>query len=212
MICTKCAAEKQPSEFHKDAKRKSGLRSDCKVCVTASSNAWAKNNPERHLERAKLWNKNNPERVKEIGFKRYYSNIPGARERARNYYALNKEKCCQASKKWKEQNSERAREKDRAWHKKNSDLVAAYSSRRRAMRAKATPKWANESAIREFFNEAARKRLATGISWHVDHIVPLKSHLVCGLHVEHNLQVIPGSENDSKGNRFWPDMPKEVIA
>jgi len=30
---------------------------------------------------------------------------------------------------------------------------------------------------------------------------------VCGLHVEHNLQVIPRSVNQSKNNRRWPDMP-----
>jgi 5-methylcytosine-specific restriction endonuclease McrA len=41
----------------------------------------------------------------------------------------------------------------------------------------------------------------------VDHIVPLKSPLVCGLHVEHNLQVIPATQNRRKHNRVWPDMP-----
>lgn len=39
------------------------------------------------------------------------------------------------------------------------------------------------------------------------HIVPLQSKLVCGLLVPANLREIPGAENSSTGNYYWPDMP-----
>ena len=61
--------------------------------------------------------------------------------------------------------------------------------------------------IEEFYHLAQLRTKATGIVWHVDHIVPLQSPIVCGLHAETNLQVIPGVMNVGKGNRFWPDMP-----
>lgn len=81
------------------------------------------------------------------------------------------------------------------------------NARRRARKYQATPQWANKFFIQEIYDLAQRRSKMLGFKWHVDHIVPLKSELVCGLHVENNLQVIPGVLNISKFNRSWPDMP-----
>jgi hypothetical protein len=72
---------------------------------------------------------------------------------------------------------------------------------------KATPAWANQAKIAALYEEAQTLSGMMGEPCHVDHIVPLKSKIVCGLHCEANLQILPGLENMKKGNRVWPDMP-----
>lgn len=42
--------------------------------------------------------------------------------------------------------------------------------------------------------------------YHVDHVIPVISRLVCGLHTHTNLRVISTSENSRKGNWLWPQM------
>jgi hypothetical protein len=79
-----------------------------------------------------------------------------------------------------------------------------YSERKSAQ---STPDWINESAVLEIYREAKRLTNLTGVVHHVDHVVPLRSPLVCGLHWERNLQVLPATNNIRKGNRWWPDMP-----
>jgi hypothetical protein len=66
----------------------------------------------------------------------------------------------------------------------------------------ATPAWADLSAIRAIYLEARRITEVTGQPHHVDHVVPLKSPLVCGLHIACNLQILPATANLIKGNRL----------
>jgi hypothetical protein len=86
--------------------------------------------------------------------------------------------------------------------------MISRGAKARLQSPRAMPAWANQFFIDEIYDLAQLRKRHTGIEWHVDHIVPLKSSAVCGLHVEHNLQVIPGAENRSKRNRHWPNMPE----
>ena len=94
-----------------------------------------------------------------------------------------------------------------AWKDKNPFKVAESTSRRRATKIDATPAWSDPGACAQVYALASALTELLGEPYHVDHIVPLRSPLVCGLHVPANLQVLPARENIVKGNRTWPDMP-----
>ncbi len=72
----------------------------------------------------------------------------------------------------------------------------------RNMRRCQMPAWADVAQIQRFYLEAWRLTMNTGIVHHVDHIVPLKSPTVCGLHVHTNLRVVQKTDNLKKGNRY----------
>lgn len=109
------------------------------------------------------------------------------------------------SKAWREANPEKQSEIKRRWRIGNPGKVVASNTARQERTA--TPTWANEFFIEEIYELAQLRTRITGFVWHVYHIVPLRSKTVCGLHVEHNLRVIPAASNLAKGNRHWPDMP-----
>lgn len=89
-----------------------------------------------------------------------------------------------------------------AWLAANPHINRESVRRYKAMRAGQSPKWADKKRIREIYAEAVRRSKATGIPHEVDHIIPLKNPLVCGLHVPENLQVITKSANSAKKNKF----------
>lgn len=80
-------------------------------------------------------------------------------------------------------------------------------ARRKSNKLIATPAWANVSKILAIYEIAQEITKLTKVKHHVDHVVPLKSLLVCGLHCEDNLQILSEVDNLKKQNRHWPNMP-----
>lgn len=76
---------------------------------------------------------------------------------------------------------------------------------------RASVPWTDPGLCRAFWAQSRAMTLATGVQHSVDHIVPLVHPLVCGLHVQNNLRVIPLAENIRKGNSSWPNMPCEQM-
>lgn len=140
-------------------------------------------------------------------------------EASRRHYLANKERHDQLSLTYYYANKSARAAKMAAWYKKNQKVVAlntlAYRhahpgfvatqrAKRRSREIQATPAWADLDAIAAIYRQAADLTKSTGISHHVDHIIPLQGRHVCGLHVEGNLQILPWHHNIAKSNKFVP--------
>ena len=187
----------------------------CAACRTAYVKEWSR---KRYIQKREQicaaneqWRQLNKDRVRESARRRHANDIERYRARKRAAYAANPEPAKKREKEWYARNLELGRALGRAsaakWAKENPARANAQSAGKRAKRLAATPVWANQFFIEEAYHLAKLRTEMLGFAWHVDHIVPLKSRLVCGLHVEHNIRVIPGTMNNSKGNRHWPGMP-----
>jgi hypothetical protein len=154
-------------------------------------------------EKRAAWRAANKERLQE------YERSPERRKKAR-----------ERARKWKTQNPERARERDRnlslerkakksatkKLHREKNPGCATHHARWSYFKKRgAVPPWANRAAVEVFYRTAAVLSIYSGKEFQVDHIVPVRSEVVCGLHCEANLQILPLRANLAKSNLTWPD-------
>lgn len=194
--CTTCAVEKGLARFHNKKAARDGKAPQCKDCVRITNAKWKLANPDKVKATYNKWRIAN---LRQLALKK-----KGYRDASKRH-ALQLEAA--RRKRHVAAHPGAAALYGRKWQKENAGHVNSYSAKRKALKLRATPAWANGFFIEEAYDLAQRRSKLTGIIWHVDHIVPLKSKLVCGLHTEHNLQVIPGVANIKKKNSYWPDMP-----
>ncbi len=91
------------------------------------------------------------------------------------------------------------------WKLKNLLSIRADTKARRRKHRQATPLWltrGQKTEIRQIYQIAITMTKTTGERYVVDHIVPLRSDVICGLHAPWNLRVITQEENLKKSNRL----------
>jgi len=169
--CTKCGEVKPYEMFYRQRARKDGHRPDCKACRQVLEKAYNEANKEKISEYNKAYREANKEKIKEI------------------------------KKSYQENNKEKISEITKAYYQNNKEKSAELSSRRRALKRKAIPRFLKKcdverQRLKKIFKLREVISLATGIEHHVDHMWPLSDG---GPHWSGNLQIIPAKENLTKG-------------
>lgn len=211
--CGKCKESKPFSAFSRDTGRLDGLQKRCKACQSEHHLA----NRDRRLARQAEYHAENREANRKRSAEYYANNRDQLRAAHAAWHRENAEKVAERKATYRLENPEKFRGKRvgdtgylgylAQWRKLNRAKVTAASNKRRAQKLCATPAWANFDAIEELYEVAAAATEIFDTPFEVDHIVPLKSKLVCGLHWEGNMRVITKDENRRKKNSVWPDMP-----
>jgi len=139
---------------------------------------------------------------KRADYFREYNKREDVKDRKNEWYEAHKDQVIQAA---ATRPPEVLRQYRNAWKENNKTQVRADTKARRRKHRLATPKWLTrqqKSEIRQLYQIAITMTKTTGEQYVVDHIVPLRSEFVCGLHVPWNLRVIPRQENLLKSNKL----------
>lgn len=131
-----------------------------------------------------------------------YNKKESVKERKHEWYQANRDKVIEAA---ATRPAHVRREYQTAWKERNLVWVRADTKARRRKHREATPPWLSrqqKALIRELYKVAITMTKTTGEQYVVDHIIPLRSDTVCGLHVPWNLRVITQEENLKKSNKL----------
>ncbi len=146
-------------------------------------------NREKHLANSKKWHQANPEKV-QAARQRYKTKYPERYKASQRKYDLRPEV--------KEATNKRGAQ----WHRDNPERTLARVREYQADKINATPSWADRRYMELFYIFAKEEEQRLGVPVHVDHIIPLRHKLVCGLHNEFNLQLLTATDNHIKNNHF----------
>lgn len=213
-LCTKCGETKPVDQFSKNKSKHDGLHGRCKSCDNARTRVWYEANRERDLEGCRTWRAANKERAaatararRNAAPEKHRAYVQKYRERHPDriaaYAEATREQKNAYHKRWYALNLEDKRAKNRQWSKENPGKHGALCAKRRAQELKACPAWADLDAIALMYRIARRVSRQTGIKHEVDHIIPLRGKVVCGLHVETNLQLLTLQANRAKHARLF---------
>lgn len=201
-VCNGCHGEFYLSDFYRKGDTYDGLTSRCKSCIKQSKKRYYEAHRSKILERHAKWYSENREDLRAKAKAKY--SPEKNRQQCKAYYESNKEKVRQINDNWSAANTDKVREYSLNYGKRNRHIRNAWASKRRAAMKQAYG-WNIE--LTDFVAQEAQwvareLSASTGISHHVDHIIPINGENVSGLHVWNNLRVITAIENQRKSNKL----------
>ena len=98
-----------------------------------------------------------------------------------------------------QKNKEKISNKNKQYYLNHKLESLVKMNKRRANKLQATPAWYEKDLVTEIYKQSSMET-------HIDHIIPLQSSVVCGLHCIDNLQAISAKENLEKSNKFEQDF------
>lgn len=141
------------------------------------------------------YQKKHKERIKSCGQKYRLKNKKIISEKYAIYKENNKDKLKEKAKEYRIINADKNNKRTKEWALNNPEKAKINSkisqANRRARKLKATPQWANLNNIKNIYLNCPK-------GFEVDHIIPLGSKIVCGLHIENNLQYLDKLSNRKK--------------
>lgn len=173
---------KKPEQYKESRKR---YRDENAHELLPKKRAYQQANKERENQRCRDWYQANKDTDEYKAYMVEYrkSREDYIKEYNRRRYLENKHIWLEASKK---------RRAEKPW------MNTYYTRKYNTLKAKSLPPWANLDAIRLIYKNRPK-------GFAVDHIIPLQGKLVCGLHVENNLQYLTKEDNSQKHCKFNPD-------
>ena len=149
---------------------------------------------QRSREYQRRYIERNPEKRAE-SLKKYNSK-PEVKAKMEEWKANNASRYASSKRKYYETNKERIFEQAKEFARQNPAWKASHCAKRRATKKQAIPKWIDWDLVNDIYEESNYQQMT------VDHIIPLTSKTVCGLHWEGNLQLLTASENSIKHNSY----------
>jgi hypothetical protein len=183
----------------RDARWRTANRDKCR----AATARYRLRNPEaaRLSTRASTarWRETNPNSAMATQRRYAAKHAETIRRRSAEYRVRNLEKVRARESEYRARNAQARLERNRKYRELNRAKVRAAASKVYAEAMRAIPGWAEHEIIELIYAEAAHRALE------VDHVIPLRGKLVCGLHVHINMQLLTRSQNARKRNSFHPD-------
>lgn len=135
------------------------------------------------------------------------------REQRRKHEESRRDRKREYARIWYKRNKERIKQQRRAHPNFKRRMRSANEQYRKACRKADIYKTYPDIQHRiDLIYDEMKRRNEAGLDVVVDHIIPIKHDLVCGLHLPWNMQLISRRKNSQKGNTFDADhdfLPKK---